>query len=153
MDVEAAKHDLKNRTLVNLKYDLAKVLYLSSLRDFSTGEYHHEGLSFSFSESVAREALSACHQEVFYSLVLSPLSSFVEQVDCFIRSAPRNHEKAFAAWEKIEPFNVAVPTICEETTADLFKSNIKIAMTVLKSPQSSPEIQSQSALRPLLPGQ
>jgi hypothetical protein len=152
MDVEAAKDDLKHRTLASLKYDLAKVLYLSSLRDFSTGEYHHDGLALSFSESAANEAMSACHQEAFYSLVLCPLSSFVEQVDRFIRSTAKNHEKTFEVWERLEPFNVAVPSVCEETAADLFRSNIKVAMALLKSPQSFPEIQSQSALRPLLPG-
>ena len=153
MDVEAAKDDLKNRTLANLKYDFAKVLYLSSLRDFSTGEYHHDGLALSFSESAATEAISVCHQEVFYSLVLSPLSSFIEQVDRFIRSSPKNYNKTFDAWEKLEAYNVAVPSDCDQTSIDLFRSNIKIAMALLKSPQSPQEARSQSASRLLLPGQ
>jgi len=153
MDVEAAKDDLRNRTLANLGYDFARLLYLSSLRDFSTGEYHHEGLAFSFSESAAREAMAVCHQEVFHSLVLSPLSSFVGQVDRFIRSTPNNYQKTLDAWERLEACNSAVPSACVEMTVDLFRSNIKIAMALLKSPQSFPGVKSQSASRPLLPGQ
>ena len=153
MDVEAAKDDVKTRTLAKLNYDFARLLYLSSLRDFSTGKYHHDGLTFSFSESAVREALTACHQEVFYSLVLSPLSTFVSQVDRFIRSIPNDYQKTLDAWERLEACNSAVPSVCDEMTADLFRSNIKIAMALLKSPQSSREAKFQSASRPLLPDQ
>jgi hypothetical protein len=153
MDIDTAKNDLKNRTLSNLSCDFARLLYLSSLRDFSTGEYHHDGLAFSFSESAASAAMSACHQEVFYSVVMSPLSSFVAQVDRFIRSTPKDYEKTLDAWERLEAYNIAVPSDCDRTTADLFRSNVKIAVALLRSPQSFLGAQSQSALPPLLPGQ
>ena len=150
--MEAAKEDLRNRTLAKLSYDFARLLYLSSLRDFSTGEYHHDGLAFSFSERAAGQAMLACHQEVFYSLVLSPLSSFVAQVERFIRSTA-DQERTLDAWQRLEAFNVVVPSVCDQTTADLFRSNIKIAMAFVKSPQAVPEARCQSALQPRLPGQ
>jgi hypothetical protein len=151
MDIEAAKEDLKNRTLAQLSYDFARLLYLSSLRDFSTGEYHHHGLATSFSESAASGALTACHQELFYSLVMLPLEAFVAQIDRFIRSTHKDYQSALSAWEKLQAYNTTVPSVCDQMTADLFKSNIKVAMALLKSSRSVQEEKSQAASpRPLL---
>jgi len=151
MDIEAAKQDLRTRTLAQMGNDFARLLYLSSLRDFSTGEYHHHGLATSFSESAASGALTACHQELFYSLVLLPLESFVVQIDRFIRSTHKDYENVLSASEKLQAYNTAVPSDCDEMAADLFRSNIKIAMALLKSSRPFQEGTSQSASpRPLL---
>jgi len=151
MDIEAAKEDLKPRTLAQVGDDFARLLYLSSLRDFSTGEYHHHGLASSFSESAASGALTECHEELFYSLVLSPLESFVVQIDRFIRSTHKDYQGVVSASEKLQAYNTAVPSVCDQMAADLFRSNIKIAMALLKSSPSFQEGKSQSASpRPLL---
>src|SRR6266404_3406922 len=153
MDIEAAKEDLKNRTLTPLGYDFARLLYLSSLRDFSTGEYHHHGLAASFSESAARGALAACHQELFHSLVLSPLELLVMQIDRFIRSSHKDYQGVLSASEKLQAYHTAVPSDCDEMAVDLFRSNIKIAMAFLKSSRPSQREKSQSASPPPLLGQ
>src|SRR5436190_1559634 len=54
--VEDALRDLRNRTLAKLDGDLARLVYLASTRDYNTGRYAHDGLSFRFSESVAETA-------------------------------------------------------------------------------------------------
>jgi hypothetical protein len=153
MDVEAAKEDLKNRTLLNFGYDFARLLYLSSLRDFTTGQYFHHGLAHLFSESTASAALAACHEELFYALTLGPLETFVTQLDRFIRSTSKNYNTALEAWETLEAYNVTVPSVCNRMTAGLFRSNIKIAMGLLKSHRSVQEGQSQSASPRQLPAQ
>ena len=139
MDVEAAKEDLKNRTLAQLDYDFARLLYLSSLRDFSTGEYHHHGLAHSFSESAASAALTISHQQVFYDLTSAPLESLVAQVERFIRSSSKDREQILSAWERLEAYRVTVPSYCDELTVALFRSNVKIAMALLKAPRSTQE--------------
>lgn len=151
MDVEAAKKDLDNRTLAQFGYDFAKLIYLSSLRDFSTGEYHHHGLAHSFSESAANTALAAAHKEVFYDLTSAPLEFFVAQIDRFIRSSPKDSEQILNTWEKLEAYRVTVPSDCDELTVGLFRSNVKVAMLLLKFLNSVRPQTSQLALpRPSL---
>ena len=153
MDVEAAKEDLKNRTLLKLGYDFARLMYLSSLRDFSTGEYHHHGLSQLFSEPTATAALTACHEEVFYGLALGPFDKFVAELERLIRSTRKDYQRTLEAWETLGAYNVAVPADCDLTVARLYKSNVKIAMMFLKLPGADREEKFRPSSPPLLPDQ
>lgn len=151
VDVEAAKEDLKNRSLAKLSHDFARLIYVASLRDFSTGEYYHQGLAQSFSQSAASAAMTACHEELFYCIALGPLDTFVAQLDRLISSTHRDYHRTLEVWETLAAYNLAIPSGCDETTAGLFRSNVKIAMTFLKSRHLGRQEKSQSALpRPLL---
>jgi hypothetical protein len=148
LDVEAAKEDLRLRTLEPIGYDFGRLIYLSSLRDFNTGEYYHQGLAHSFSEQAASAALAACHQEIFYRLTSSPLESLVAQVERFIRSSPHDWEKTFNAWETLEAYRVMIPSVSNRLVAELFRSNVKVAMEVLKC-RGGIQAETQPAASPL----
>ncbi len=69
IDISAAADDVRNRTLSRLPVDFARLVYLASTRDYNSGRYFHDGLSFHFNEPVAAMALEVCHREVFDRLV------------------------------------------------------------------------------------
>lgn len=137
MSLETATNDLRVRTLGPIGYDFGRLVYLSSLRDFSTGEYHHDGLAHCYSASTAAGALAVCHREVFYHLTLSPLSAFMEQLERFVRSSAHDVEKVMRSWETLEAYRVVIPGDCDPLTAALFRSNVKIAIALLKDRHSS----------------
>lgn len=133
MDIQAAMEDLRTRTLGPIGYDFGRLLCIASLRDYSTGEYHHHGLADSFSKLAADEALAACHMELFFRLATCPLRLFVPQVERFMRAACQDPQKTVDLWETLELYRLMVPCSCDRLTAALFMSNVKIAMALLKS--------------------
>ena len=153
LDTAAAAMDLKLRTLEGIGYDFGRLLYLASTRDLSTAEYHHYGLARAFSEYAAREALVACHTEVFLRIATCPLESLIPQIERFLRTGSRDIEKAIDTWESLEAYRLCVPPGCDRLSLELFVSNVRIAMRFLRSRLNSREPRAQSASPPLLLGQ
>jgi hypothetical protein len=152
MHVDAAKEDLRNRTLAPIGYDFGRLLYLASMRDCSSGEYNHQGLARCFSEFAAREALATCHKEIFYTVATCPLELFVPQVERFMRSANPDLRRTLDSWFTLEGYRMAIPQDSDRLTVGLFLSNVRIAMVLLKSRLQAHPMRAQSAWPHLSPG-
>lgn len=135
-NVEAAQRDLEFRTLAKIGGDFSRLIYLASMRDYNTGEYHHDGLAREFTESLARKALASCHREVFRRLVLSSVKELVGELENYVRSNGSTVSEFVRVWEKLHPYIVAVPMDCSPLTARFFASNIRAALAILQCRQS-----------------
>ena len=129
--VEAAVRDLENRTLANLRGRLTKLVYLSSTRDYNTGEYQHEGLAQRFGAEAAQQALAQCHQAAFEDLLSDSLVALVEELVTYIESTGAQKEKVLSSWRNLQAYRVLIPSTCDPLKADFFVTNIRIGLEVL----------------------
>jgi hypothetical protein len=129
---ESAIRDLEERTLAGLQGDVSRVVYLSGIRDYNTGQYQHDGLALRFGESAAQTALAACHEAVFLDLLHCEMEALVAQLAAYIESTGADRERVLDSWQRLEAYRVLIPGNCDPLSADCFISNIKIALEVLR---------------------
>jgi len=137
--VEEAIQDLKQRTLAEMPGEIARLVYLSSTRDYNTSQYHHAGMAFQFTEEVAREALETYHKELFHKLLFGSLEHLVYELQLYAGSARVPPAELLEVWKKLEPYRITIPLDCDPLAAELFFSNIRIALSILETrPEMNP---------------
>ena len=133
--VEDAHDDLLRRSLSRISGDLARLIYLASTRDYNTGKYHHDGLAARSGVEIACEALALAHREIFDRMAARPLEEVVREVEIYIRASEKSQEEILQVWQKLEPYRVALPVNVNVAIAQLFVSNIRLALAILRRRQ------------------
>lgn len=131
--MEAAIQDLHDRTLANLPEVLTRLIYLSSTRDYNTGEYQHAGLADRYGPDTAQKALARSHQAAFENLLYTDLADLVRQLAAYIESIGAERDQVLDAWRGLQAYRVLIPNACDDLSAELFTSNIKIALEALRA--------------------
>jgi hypothetical protein len=124
--------DFRERSLQYVEGNLAKLVYLSSCRDYNSGRYRHDGLAAQFSEEVVDDALAQCHRELFEQMIQIPLSEWVEELRRYFNSTD---PESLKIWKRLRPYQITLPLGTTALSAELFTSNLKIAIEVLESEQ------------------
>lgn len=132
MDVQKAAEDIRLRTLAKIPRPLDRFIYLSSMRDYNTGLYHHEGLAVRYSPEVACEALADCHREVYRQLLSCTLQDLVAQMEAYLESSQTPARDFISVWRKIEPYRVAVPVETDSFAAEFLFSNFRTALAIVE---------------------
>ena len=130
--VEEAYDDLSRRTLSRISGDLARLIYLASTRDYNTGEYRHDGLAARYRAEIAGQALELAHRQIFHRIAGYPLDQLVREVELYVSSSAQSREEILRVWQKLEPYRVALPVNVNVPLAQLFVSNIKLALAILR---------------------
>jgi hypothetical protein len=131
--MEAAIQDLHDRTLANLPEVLTRLIYISSTRDYNTGEYQHAGLADRYGPDTAQKALAGCHQAAFENLLYTDLADLVRQLAAYIESIGAERDQVLDTWRGLQAYRVLIPNACDDLSAELFTSNIKIALEALRA--------------------
>ena len=120
------------RTLGRISSLLERLIYLASTRDYNSSCYHHAGLEARFGVAEAIAAIAYAHNDVFESLSLMPLSKLTDELFRYIEKSRQQPEVFLNCWQKLEPFRVAIPLNVDPFVAELFISNVKLALAVVK---------------------
>jgi hypothetical protein len=133
LEVEAAIEVIKRRELSGLRSEFSGLTYLSSTRDYNSGRYYREDLARRFSEEAMERALAACHEEIFERLVYFPLAELARQLETYVSVIPEAPSNILRTWSKLEPFRVLIPMNSDQLSAELFVSNVRVALTILRN--------------------
>jgi hypothetical protein len=151
VSMNSAYDDFLRRTLSGIPCDLARLIYLASTRDYNSGMYHHEGLSARYGSELARVALQTAHRDIFFRLIALSLKDLVGELESYVRTSREVPEGFVHAWQELEPYRVAVPMEVDATMVQLFLSNIRLALEVLRFRQEKVQAHPPtSSLQPLL---
>lgn len=71
--------DFSSRTLAAVPGTLGKLEYISGLRTDS-GAYAHWGLSRSYGEAAANQAVAGAHSEIFIEILRTPISMLAQEI-------------------------------------------------------------------------
>src|SRR5258706_2600094 len=145
INIEPAIPDVRNRTLSRLPGDFSRLVYLASSRDLNTGHYSHDGLTFHFSQDVASKAMALCHREIFDRLVYASLEQLITELHNYICSTDEPPEHFLKSWEHLGSYRVTIPSECDELEAQVFLSNLKMALAILQTRQKYASRDEQSA--------
>ena len=132
MPLQQAYDDLVNRSLSRIPCELGRLIYLASTREYNTGNYYHEGLADRFGTEAAQKALEIAHRQAFYKVSAFSLEDLVEELEKYLASTKEEPLECLRAWQKLEPYRVAVPTDVNGTVARLFTSNLRLALAILR---------------------
>src|SRR5260370_15496326 len=147
VEIEPAVTDLRNRTIARLHGGFSRIVYLASSRDLNTGHYSHDGLAFHFSESVASKAMAVCHAEIFDRILYCSLEELIEELQGYISSTAERPGDVLQSWKHLGSYRVTIPSECDELEAEVFLSNVRIALAILETRQKSVSQDEQSALQ------
>ena len=132
MPLQQAYDDLLNRSLSRIPGDLGRLIYLASTREYNTGHYYHQGLADRFGPEAAQKALEIAHRQAFYRVSACSLEDLVEELEEYLESTREDPRECLRAWQKLEPYRVAVPADVNATVARLFTSNLRLALAILR---------------------
>jgi hypothetical protein len=114
--------------LAPIPSEFARLADVATLRDVTSGHYHHPALEEVYPESAVHQALLYCHEELFEKVVGMPLH--LQEWDLrmhFARMDAPVAEIAFR-WLEIEHFRSFVPMGTAPHLRDLFLSNTRAVL-------------------------
>jgi len=127
-----AYEDLLRRTLSKISSDLGRLIFIASTRDYNTGAYLHEGLGSRFTPETASEALELAHTQIFKQLAAYSLEALIEEIETYACASRQSAATIVHTWQILEPYRVAVPLQLNPTIVQLFLSNIRLALAILR---------------------
>ena len=129
--------DFTQTTLAGISGLFARLTYMASLRDLSSGRYDHAGLAALYPEEAVQQALQLCHEQILQRILESPLSSQEEDLRACLDGMEGGLVSAVSHWRRMEAYRVLVPEGVPDYLKELFCSNLRALLEILDSEHSA----------------
>src|ERR1700704_2071688 len=123
--------DFTQTTLAGIPGLFARLAYLASLRDLSSGRYEHAGLAALYPDEAVQQALQLCHEQIFERVLESPLLSQQEDLRVCLGAMQGGFCGAVTHWSSMESYRILMPEQSPGYLKDLFCSNLRALLEIL----------------------
>ena len=124
--------DFTLTTLAGIDGEFARLAYMGSLRDLSTGRYEHAGLAALYPDAATQQALQLCHEQLFERILEMPLERQLPDLRECLDRMPGGRRETVAHWRKLEAYRVLMPEQSPGYLKDLFCSNLRALLEILQ---------------------
>lgn len=123
--------DFTLNSLAAMPGPFARLIYVASLRDLSSGRYEHQGLAALYPEEAVQQALELCHEQIFERILEMPLEKQLEDLRNCLAAMEGGLSAAVSHWRQLEPYRVFWPESAPGYLRDLFLSNLRALLEIL----------------------
>jgi hypothetical protein len=123
--------DFTSTTLAMIPSAFARLTYLASLRDLSSGRYLHAGLVAVYKPEAVQQALEQCHEEIFERILESPLEEQARDLRAYLEAMDTGLAVSVFNWRKLEAYRTLLPVESPDYLKELFCSNIRALLEML----------------------
>jgi hypothetical protein len=128
--------DFTLTTLAGIPGLFARLAYLASLRDLSSGRYEHAGLGALYPDAAIQQALQLCHEQIFERILEAPLSAQQEDLRACLAGMEGGLSAAVSHWRRNEAYRLFLPEAAPDYLKDLFCSNLRALLEILDEQHS-----------------
>lgn len=123
--------DFTVTTLAGIPGEFARLVYVASLRDLSSGRYEHQGLAALYPGEAVQQALQVCHEQILERILETPLSKQLEDLRSCLAAMEGGPAAVVSHWRQLEPYRVLIPEQAPDYLKELFISNLRALLEIL----------------------
>lgn len=124
--------DFTVNTLAEIPGQFARLAYLASLRDLSSGRYEHAGLAALYPEEALQQALKLCHEQILERILETSLSVQLEDLRACLAGMEGGLPLVVPHWLRMEAYRVLLPEQSPDYLKNLFCSNLRALLEILR---------------------
>jgi len=128
--------DFTLTTLAGIPGLFARLTYLASLRDLSSGRYEHAGLAALYPDAAIQQGLQVCHEQIFERLLEAPLPAQQDDLRACLAGMEGGLSAAVSHWRGNEAYRLFLPEAAPDYLKDLFCSNLRALLEILDEQHS-----------------
>ena len=125
--------DFTATTLAAIPNTFGRLIYITSLRDLSSGTYEHAGLAALYPQDAIQESLECCHHEIFQKILETPLSVQANDLRECLRGMPGSFKSTVSHWRQLESYRILPPGNAPDYLKELFFSNLRALLEILEA--------------------